>query len=309
MKNNLAIVIPYFKKTYLKDLLDSLENQTNKNFNVYIGNDCSPNDPIDIINQYAHLIKTYKTYPNNVGSKNLNLHWNRCIDDLVQDEEWIMILCDDDLLEYNVVESFYFNLNKISDNDLNVVRYATRIVNEDNTQVLSEYTSKFQIENSLDLFELKVQDKTRSSLSEYIFKYSAYKKFKFKSFNLSFGSDNVAWLEFSNFSSIFCINDSFVKYRNSVLSVSGNEKLKSGKMIGEIEFLNYLIINHKSRFSKNLLYKIYERYFHYYRSINYTNNFKILNLIKNMIIDLGLVKTLILIKNNKYYFKKIYQPS
>lgn len=152
----------------------------------------------------------------------------------------------------------------------------------------------------------KILEKTRSSLSEYIFKKSAYKKHRFKSFNLSFGSDNVAWLEFSNFNSIYCINDSYVKYRFSELSVSGNEDLKEGKMLGELQFLNYLVKYHKAKFSTSLLFSIYERYYHFYRSLNRNNDLKFLRLILEMIIDLGLKSTLEIIKSNKNYFNKIY---
>ena len=40
MDQNLAIIIPAYKGAYLKRTLDSLVQQTNKNFSVYIGDDC-----------------------------------------------------------------------------------------------------------------------------------------------------------------------------------------------------------------------------------------------------------------------------
>lgn len=53
---NLSVVIPYFKFAYFDKLLDSLVEQTNKNFNVYIGNDNSPQSPLNIITKYTNQI-------------------------------------------------------------------------------------------------------------------------------------------------------------------------------------------------------------------------------------------------------------
>ena len=49
----LAIVIPYYKINYFEETLKSLSNQTDKRFKVYIGNDASENDPIEIIEKYS----------------------------------------------------------------------------------------------------------------------------------------------------------------------------------------------------------------------------------------------------------------
>ncbi|WP_435524102.1 glycosyltransferase family 2 protein [Chryseobacterium indoltheticum] len=104
--NKLAFVIPYYKIDFFEETLQSLEEQTNKNFSVYVGNDNSPNDPIDIIKKYGSLNITYKNFETNLGAKDLEGQWIRCID-LSKDEEWICILGDDDCPKKNFVEEFY----------------------------------------------------------------------------------------------------------------------------------------------------------------------------------------------------------
>ena len=52
----LAIVIPYYNYEFFKETLDSLANQTNKNFKVYIGDDASTNNPLELINNYKEKI-------------------------------------------------------------------------------------------------------------------------------------------------------------------------------------------------------------------------------------------------------------
>ena len=56
MKNlqNIDIIIPnYNKGDYLKECLDSVLNQTYKNWNVYIVDDCSNDLSRDILKKYT----------------------------------------------------------------------------------------------------------------------------------------------------------------------------------------------------------------------------------------------------------------
>jgi glycosyltransferase involved in cell wall biosynthesis len=105
----LAIVIPYFKVTFFEETINSLAGQTNKNFKVYIGDDASPECPKKILKEFESKLNfKYQKFENNLGSISLVQQWNRCID-LIEDEEWIMILGDDDFLEETVVENWYKN--------------------------------------------------------------------------------------------------------------------------------------------------------------------------------------------------------
>ena len=49
---SLAIIIPAYKDTYLRETLDSLVSQTINDFVVYIGDDCSPYNLKSIVNEY-----------------------------------------------------------------------------------------------------------------------------------------------------------------------------------------------------------------------------------------------------------------
>ena len=51
---SLAIVIPYYNIHFFDKTLFSLSCQTDKRFKVYIGNNNSPNDPMELID----IIKT-----------------------------------------------------------------------------------------------------------------------------------------------------------------------------------------------------------------------------------------------------------
>ena len=110
----LAIIIPFYKITYFEATLQSLANQTDNRFKVYIGDDASPNDSSPLLKKFEGKFDfLYHRFEDNLGGKSLTLQWKRCIE-LKGDEEWLMILGDDDMLESNVVQTFhdhycYFN--------------------------------------------------------------------------------------------------------------------------------------------------------------------------------------------------------
>src|SRR5665647_1577360 len=93
----LAIVIPCYHIKFFDKTLESLSNQTDKRFTVYIGDDNSPNNPEELILKFASgLTLKYVKFEENWGSHSLVKQFERCID-LLQDEQWIMILGDDDV--------------------------------------------------------------------------------------------------------------------------------------------------------------------------------------------------------------------
>ena len=110
LKNNLAILIPAFKTRFFRETLNSIANQTCKNFTLYVGDDCSPENIEEITFEYSNVINIkYIKFPNNIGAKHLVNQWNRCLN-LVNDEEWIWLFSDDDIMDKDCVKSFYFSL-------------------------------------------------------------------------------------------------------------------------------------------------------------------------------------------------------
>ncbi|MDT0645310.1 glycosyltransferase [Zunongwangia sp. F260] len=218
----LAIVIPYYKKTFFRQTLESLANQTNKRFHVYIGNDGSPENPIELVNEFREKINlTYKKFDENLGSKSLIKQWERCID-LTKNEEWITIMGDDDVYENNVVEKFYKNLEFLIKEKISVVRFATYIINEHN-EVISKLFKHPVKEKATDFLIRKFKGGTRSTLSEYFFETAIVRKIKFKDFPLAWSSDTLAVVEFSNNKNIYTINDTAVHFRISALNITGGE--------------------------------------------------------------------------------------
>ena len=186
----LSIVIPYYKIAFFESTLNSLAFQTDKRFIVFIGDDASPEDPKILLEKYTGKFDfIYHRFDNNLGGISLTQQWERCIA-LSGKEEWIMILCDDDVLSSNVVHEFYQQLPNFMSKS-NVVRFATqKIDGEDN--IISDSYFHPQFETSTEFLHRKYNTISRSSLSEYIFDFSSLENIKFRNLPLGWYSDVIA---------------------------------------------------------------------------------------------------------------------
>lgn len=241
----LAIVIPFYKHTFFEYTLQSLAGQSSKDFRVYIGDDASPNSPKDLLEKFEGKFDfVYHRFETNLGGLSLTQQWERCIT-LSESEEWLMILGDDDVLEMNVVEEFHKNIFEIKNQGINVVRFSTQKIDQYSSPISEVYLHP-KTEKAVDfLFR-----KTRSSLSEYVFKKENVIKIGFQNFSLGWFSDILAVLEFSKFDTVFTINESLVFIRISNDSISGkqdNFKLKSS---ATFDFYYYLLKNKDRVFNK-----------------------------------------------------------
>lgn len=245
----LAIVIPYFKLTFFEETLRSLANQTDKRFKVYIGDDASMEDPSALLEKYHGKFDfVYHHFETNLGGISLVKQWERCIA-MTDDEEWILILGDDDVLGANVVQQFYSNVPNIIKTS-NVVRFATQILNE-KTGTQSEIFLQPKFEMVADSYYRRFKGLTRSSLSEYVFSKAMYLKYGFHDYPLGWHSDDRAWLDFSENKPILTINESIVFVRLSATSITGKKDNEQLKNLASMLFFNECITQKIDLFKKN----------------------------------------------------------
>lgn len=243
----LAIVIPYFKRTFFEATLQSLANQTDQRFKVYVGDDASPENPSHLLAQYQDKFDFhYQRFEENLGGQSLVKQWERCLA-LTNNETWVMILGDDDVLEVNCVAAFYENLNEIEALKINVVRFATKVINSIGGAISKVHLHP-KLENSVDFLMRKFKGGTRSTFSEYIFKKQIVETIKFKELPLAWYSDLLAVLEFSKFGLIYTINDAVVHFRISGLNITGKKDDLLLKNSATFNFYYYLLSQNKSFF-------------------------------------------------------------
>lgn len=237
--NQLAIVIPYYKIEFFDQCLESLAKQTCKDFKVYIGDDCSPADPTDLINKYRNRLDIHYTrFSENLGRDFLTKQWDRCIT-LSEGEPWLMMPGDDDLFSENVVEEFYKELPQIEKDGFNVVR--CNVTEIDGNGVVIKKCKYPNVTATTGDYIKCIAGNYHVSLPEYIFKRSCYEQFGFHHFPLAYGSDNVAWLEFSKGGDVYTLPDSWCYMRYSDVNISGSKSNLKTKMYGTFLSKKYII--------------------------------------------------------------------
>ncbi|WP_157962238.1 glycosyltransferase family 2 protein [Winogradskyella aurantiaca] len=247
---SLAIIIPYYKPDFFEDTLNSILSQTDQRFSLYIGDDASRTAPVNLLDKLKFECPIrYKRFENNLGGKSLAQQWCRCIDMSI-DEEWIMILCDDDTVSSNLVEEFYKNYHQFNEK-ANVIRFASKVLNMKTQELSQAYTHPIK-ENIFEFLERKTNG-MRSSLSEYAFRRDSYLKYGFRDYPLAYHSDDMAWVQFSEEKPIYSINEAEVIFRLSDVNITGNSQLKRQKDVASQKYFSDLIRGYGSKLNKRTL--------------------------------------------------------
>ena len=299
MENKLAFIIPYYKLKYFRATLESLAAQTNKNFSIYIGDDCSPENPEALLKEFAKKISfQYQKFAENLGGKSLVKQWERCIA-LTEKEDWLLILGDDDTLSENFVEEFYHHLHKAEQQKIQVIRFASRLIDEHGNPTSKIFTNP-ETESAAESYMRVFRGDGRSTLTEYAFTRKTFEKNKFKDFPVAFGSDNVAWLEFPEMGKIYSINEAFANIRISPehLSSNADDHLKYKRREGIYLFNRYILSKYSSYFSKQDQFLILKKA---YKNLRYAtrNKAAAVDFIFFMFQKTGLRNTLKIIRENR----------
>lgn len=236
----LAIVIPAFKQVYFQETLASIAAQSCKDFTLYIGDDASRFDLKNIVNLYDNQIEiVYKRFYKNLGSTDLVAHWERCLE-MVEDEDWIWLFSDDDVMDKNCVEEFYRMISTKPSFDL--YHFNVNTINSQGSIIESfPFPDQLSVE---DFFYGRSVLGLRSYVVEYIFRKAHFVKIGgFENFDLAWGSDDALWIKLGKDKGIKTIPNANVCWRKSEYNISPNskdQKILERKFRSKIVFLNWV---------------------------------------------------------------------
>lgn len=240
-QESLAIVIPYYKGRFFCALLDALREQTNKNFYVYVGDDCSPESPTCFIKAaQTQLSISYVRFDSRLGHISLAAQWNRCVQ-MTQGEEWVWIIPDDDLPSANCVEEFYKVVQAKYADDVNVLVIPTQTIDESGRILRKAEPLEGKSSNySFYMRQLKGQ-MPGSSLGENIFRASCLERMGgFPEFPKAWGSDHAGILGASSGGFILFIKDALFSFRQSGINISSQRGDGAEKMRGRVQFAQWI---------------------------------------------------------------------
>lgn len=242
MENKIAVIIPAYKDTYLLNTLISINNQTDKKFNLYICNDSSPYNIEKVLADFKKINKIhfeYIKFENNLGGSDLIQHWNRCINQ-IKNEEWIWLFSDDDLMEDNCIRALNHQINLGIKED--VIHFNINII--DNQDKLIRKTNAYPDHlSSADFFKKLYSWKIEARMPEFVLRRSTFEEKKgFVNFDLAWRSDNATIIKLAHPNGIKSIDTSRINWRYSNENISGinNLSMIRRKQDSTIKFFNWM---------------------------------------------------------------------
>jgi glycosyltransferase involved in cell wall biosynthesis len=207
--NKLAIVIPSYHNLLLDSALTCLAKQTVKNFNVYIGDDCSKMDLTKIVRKYDDLNITYKRFNENMGQNDLVGQWNRTV--RLSDEKWVWLFSDDDIADSKCVEYFYNSLDETKEK-YSLYRFNTLLINETG-EIVDVSPSHATLETPMEYALYRLQGNRHGCISNIIFSRESFDRENgFINFPFGWYADDASIIAFSGQKNIYTILGPRVKY-------------------------------------------------------------------------------------------------
>jgi len=249
-KPELAIIIPAFKSTFFRECLWSISQQSVKHFRVYVCNDAGDSEIEVIVNEYSKIIPiSYKYFENNLGRISLTKQWERCIFQS-EDEPWIWLFSDDDIMPSDAVERFYSSLEQTPLMD--VFRFPLAIINEKSEIIRVNKNLPRHISN-FDALRKKLRGEISTAACEYIVRRSRiYSCGGYKEFPLAWCSDDASILSFANVTGMEIIGGAPVLWRNAAnINISNSTLYDSQKLDAVEQFIIYLTYNYPELFEDN----------------------------------------------------------
>ena len=235
----LAIVIPAYKARFLPETLESIAQQSDKRFTVYVGDDASPDNIKQICDEFTDRFDlVYTRFNENLGHKSLVAQWNRCIE--LSSEPWIWLFCDDDVMEPGCVEMFYKTVDR-EKNKFRVLRFNTLTINDDG-EVININPPHPLTESGSQFIYHRLKSQRLSYVSEYIFSRKSYAENKgMIDFPIAWCSDEASWLAFSKNGEILTIQGVYVLWRRGAYNITpSGAKYQTMRVEAAYRFVRWL---------------------------------------------------------------------
>lgn len=218
MSPKYSFVLPAYKATYLHEAIDSILNQTYKDFELIVVNDASPEDLTTIVNSYHDERIQYYINEKNIGGTDLVAQWNHCI--TYATGEYLILASDDDVYHPNYLERMDVLVNKYP--EVNIFRPRVQLVNScgDVIERLECLEGKGEIIPQPIFANLIYNRQLINGIPFYIFKRQSLKDLGgFIDFPLAWFSDDATAIQMAK-NGIAILDEVLFFFRQSDLSIS-----------------------------------------------------------------------------------------
>jgi len=241
-----SIIVPnYNHQQFLKQRIDSIINQSYKDFEVIILDDCSNDDSKKIIENYRNHIKVSHIIYNLKNSGSTFLQWQKGIN--VARGKYIWIAESDDWCEYNFLETLIYPL--LSD-DRYVIGFSQTymIINDNEIKWKSDFNKLASDLTGIEFINTYMLSGNKiCNASMAIFKKATLKNITKDYLQFKFCGDWLFWIEIAKQGNVFISGKYLNYFRKHDNDVSSKFYNNSENYLEEIKllkiFLQYHFIN------------------------------------------------------------------
>lgn len=246
----IAIIIPAYKQHFLQATLESIAQQTCKNFTLYTGDDASPENLESIVHPYKQSINlVYHRFEQNLGGRDLAGHWERCI--ALSTEPLIWLFSDDDIMPKDGIERILAASQKYGTEKV-MFRLPLTVINAEGKVIAKNPPLETDKKTSgYDFLLGKLGKGLHTAAIEYVFSRDVWQNTGgFIKFPMAWCSDDATWASFADYAEgMITLPGNPVGWRNvegqniSNSTCFDKEKLKTTSLF--LEWLNVRYASHK----------------------------------------------------------------
>ena len=213
-----SFVLPAYKARFFKEALDSILNQTYKDFELIVVNDASPEALYSIVKNYKDSRIRYYVNENNIGGKDLVAQWNHCLK--YANGEYIILASDDDVYSHLYLEK----MDELVCKYPNVNVFRPRIQEIDAKGVITcKYDYIKEYVNQIEYIYHWMRGSIGSGIGYFIFHKEALKNNGgFYELPLAWGSDDITVINMAKSGIVFSPHILF-SFRNSGLNITSKK--------------------------------------------------------------------------------------
>lgn len=211
-----SILVPAYKKEYLKECIESVLNQCYEDFEVIILNDASPHDLDSIIRAFSDQRIKYYTNERNIGAINVVDNWNKCLK--LARGEYVICMGDDDILLPSCLSRYLESINQHK--NYNVFHCRSYIIDE-NSQKISITPSWPLCESVYENMWHRIHHFREQFIGDFLYKREPLvENGGFYKIPLAWASDDISSFIAMNKIGIIHINEPLFGYRRTSLTLS-----------------------------------------------------------------------------------------
>jgi len=216
MTTRFSILLPTYKRSFLKECIDSILAQTYELWELIIVNDASPEDIRGIVEAYTDPRIRYYENQHNIGAKQLVKQWNYCLS--LAKGEYVICMGDDDRLKPNCLETYTQLIARYP--NVAVLHGQTDIIDE-HDHLLRHTPSRPEIESAMSLLYHRMVDRMPQFIGDFCYRTADLRaKGGYYDLPYAWGSDDISAIQAADTHGIANTQETVFEYRDNNGSIT-----------------------------------------------------------------------------------------